>query len=95
MDLEFTSPVFEWRGPAPYYFVAVPEDCCAAIDDAKALVTYGWGMVPVTVTLGTTSWTTSLWPKDGAYVVPLKAAVRKAERVDVDDTIAVRLRLAI
>ncbi|CAN5144252.1 DUF1905 domain-containing protein [soil metagenome] len=95
MDLEFSGLVWEWRGPAPYYFVSVPEDGCAAIDDAKALVTYGWGMIPVTVTLGATTWTTSLWPKDDAYVVPLKVAVRKAERVDVDDIVTIRLDIAI
>ncbi len=48
-------------------------------------------MVPVAVTLGGTRWTTSLWPKDGAYVVPLKDRVRKAERVGVGDTVTIRV----
>ena len=95
MDLELSGPVWHWRGPSPYYFVTVPEDDCAAIDDAKAMVTYGWGMIPVTVTLGGTTWTTSLWPKDGAYVVPLKVAVRRAEGVDEGDCVALRLTVAI
>ena len=95
MQLELTGPVFEWRGPAPYYFVAVPDEGCAAIDDAKALVTYGWGMIPVTVTMGSTTWTTSLWPKDDAYVVPLKAAARRAEAVDLDDVVTLRLDIAL
>ncbi|MAS56355.1 MAG: hypothetical protein CMJ44_17370 [Pimelobacter sp.] len=95
MELEFSGPVFEWRGPAPFYFVTVPSESCAAIDDAKALVTYGWGMIPVTVTLGATTWTTSLWPKDEAYVVPLKVAVRRAERVEDGDVVDVRLEIAL
>jgi len=95
MDLEFTASVFEWRGPAPYYFVTVPDEGCAAIDDAKSLVTYGWGMIPVTVTLGGTTWTTSLWPRDDAYVVPLKVAVRRAEGVDEGDDVTVRLDIAL
>ncbi len=95
MDFEFSAQVWEWRGPAPYYFVSVPEDGCAAIDDAKALVTYGWGMIPATITLGATTWTTSLWPKDDAYVVPLKLAVRRAECVEVDHTVSIRLEIGI
>ena len=66
MDLEFTDAVFEWRGPAPYHFVWVPEDDAALIQDLASAITYGWGMIPVAVTIGATTWTTSLWPKDGS-----------------------------
>ena len=95
MQLELSGPVFEWRGPAPFYFVAVPDDGCAAIDDARSVVTYGWGMVPVTVTLGATTWTTSLWPKDDAYVVQLKAAVRRAEQIEEGDVVTVTLAVTL
>ena len=91
MELEFTDAVIEWRGPAPYHFVWVPEDDAAQIEEVAAAVTYGWGMIPVTVRLGGSTWTTSLWPKDGGYIVPLKLAVRRAEGVDVGDTVTVRL----
>jgi hypothetical protein len=95
MQLELTGEVYEWRGPAPYHFVDVPEDGCAAIDDARALVTYGWGMVPVTVTMGATTWTTSLWPRGRRYVVPLKVAARRAEGVGLGDEVALRLDIAL
>ena len=95
MDLEFSGPVFTWRGPAPHHFVAVPEAESAALDDARAAVTYGWGMVPVTVRLGATTWTTSLWPKDGGYVLPLKVAVRRAESVEVGDVVSVQLSVSV
>lgn len=95
VELEFSGAVHEWRGPAPYYFVTVPDDGCVAISDAAAAVTYGWGMIPVTVTLGRTTWTTSLWPKDDAYVVPLKAAVRKAESVGDGDTVQLVMQIEV
>lgn len=95
MDLEFDGPVFSWRGPAPHHFVAVPEEEAAAIEALAAAVTYGWGMVPATVTIGTTTWTTSLWPKDGTYLVPLKLAARRAEGIELDDVVTVRLTLAV
>jgi hypothetical protein len=95
VELEITGEVFSWRGPAPHHFVAVPDDEAAALDDARRAVTYGWGMVPVTVELGGTVFTTSLWPKDGGYVVPLKAAVRRAEGVELGDVVTLRLTVAL
>ena len=95
MELEFSGDVWHWRGPAPHHFVWVPEDDAAQIEDVSAAVTYGWGMIPVTVRLGGSTWTTSLWPKDGGYIVPLKLAVRRAEGVEVDDVVTVRLTLDV
>jgi hypothetical protein len=91
VQLEFSGEIFQWRGPAPHHFVAVPEAQSAAIAEVAAGVTYGWGMIPVSGRVGGTTFTTSLWPKDGAYLVPLKLAVRRAEGLDVGDVITVRL----
>jgi uncharacterized protein DUF1905 len=95
MELEFTGDVWEWRGPSPFYFVTVPDDESAQLESLSSLVTYGWGMIPVEVTIGITRSTTSLFPKDGGYVVPLKSAIRKAEGINVGDTISVRLGVAL
>jgi hypothetical protein len=91
VQLEFSGPVWYWRGPAPYHFVTVPAEESAELEAAAAFVTYGWGMIPVDVRIGGTRWRTSLWPKDGGYVVPLKVMVRRAEGIDVDDTVTVHL----
>lgn len=91
MELVFDGEVFSWRGPAPYHFVRVPDDEADQIRETAAAVTYGWGMVPVTVTVGETSVTTSLWPKDGSYVVPLKDALRRPEGIGLEDVVTVRL----
>ena len=91
MELRFTGEVWYWRGPAPFHFVTAPDDASGALESASALVSYGWGMIPVTARLGDTEWTTSLWPKDGGYVVPLKDAVRRAEDVAEGDTVEVGL----
>jgi hypothetical protein len=91
VDLSFSGELWYWRGPAPFHFVTVPEPEAGLIADASALVSYGWGMIPVAAEIGGTRWTTSLWPKDGQYVVPVKALVRKAERLGVGDEVTVRL----
>ena len=87
MRLAFEAEVFQWRGPSPYYFVAVPEPMCDDLRVAAHDVSYGWGVVPVTVQIGVTSWTTSLFPKDGGYLVPLKDRVREAEDIAQDDIV--------
>jgi hypothetical protein len=95
MDLEFTGEIWFWRGPAPWHFVTVPREECRELATAAEFVSYGWGMIPVTARIGTTRWTTSLFPKDGRYLVPVKAAVQKAERLDVGDTVTVRLTVDV
>jgi hypothetical protein len=57
----------------------------------STVVTYGWGMVPVTARIGGSEWVTSLTPKDGGYALPLKDAVRAAEGLGIGDPVTVRL----
>jgi hypothetical protein len=95
MQVEFSGDVWFWRGPSPYHFVTLPTDQSAQVKAVSAGVTYGWGMVPVTAAIGSTTWTTSLFPKDGGYLLPVKDAVRAAESLDVGDTVGVRLAIDV
>ena len=95
MDLEFSGEMWFWKGPSPWHFVTVPEEDCLELEETSALVSYGWGMIPVAARIGGTGWTTSLFPKDGRYVVPVKAWVRKAEGLEVGDTVTVRLTVEV
>ena len=95
MELEFSGAVFEWRGPSPFHFVAVPEEESAMLESVSSLVTYGWGMIPVDVEIGATQWTTSLYPKDDRYVVPLKSVIRRAEGIEIGDVVTVHLGVAL
>lgn len=91
LALEFTGEVWFWRGPAPHHFVTVPDADCAALATASTSVSYGWGMIPVAARIGQTRWTTSLFPKGGRYLVPIKVAARRAEGIEVGDAVTVRL----
>jgi hypothetical protein len=95
MDLEFSGELWFWRGPAPWHFVTVPEPECGELAAASAFVTYGWGMIPVTARIGGTGWKTALFPKDGRYIVPVKAHVRRVEALEVGDTVAVGLSVDV
>ncbi len=91
MIVRFSAEIWYWRGPAPWYFVTVPEEQSRDLAEVSDVVTYGWGMIPVRVRIGRTEWKTSLWPKDGRYIVPIRASVREAEHIDEGDTVSVRL----
>lgn len=95
MILEFEGEAIWWRGPAPFVFVPVPPDLSADIRSVSSQVTYGWGVIPASVRIGKTAYTTSLFPKDGGYLVPVKVAVQRAEGVKVGDQVAVRVELDI
>lgn len=93
MSLEFTGEIWRWVGPAPYYFVTVPPEGCETLREVSSFVSYGWGMIPVRARVGGTTWKTSLFPKEGRYLVPLKDSVRKAEGLAEGDRVTVRLEV--
>jgi len=93
VDWVFDGKVIEWRGPAPYFFVVMPESDSAELKEAARSLIY-WGQVPVHVVIGNTEFSTAVFPKDGRYLVPLRAAIRKAEGIDEGDVVSVTLRPA-
>ncbi|MFD7527681.1 DUF1905 domain-containing protein [Streptomyces sp. NPDC059849] len=95
MHVEFTGRVIEWRGPSPFYFAAVPAEQAADIREVAALATYGWGAVPVDARIGGTAFTTSLFPKDGSYLLPLKNAVRRPEGLSAGDEVTVAMTVQL
>jgi hypothetical protein len=95
MNIEFDGKIWFWRGPAPWYFVTVPAEQSRDLNVISGLVTYGWGMIPVQARIGKTEWKTSLFPKDGRYIVPIKASVRRAENLEEGDDVTVRLEVRL
>ena len=93
MELEFVGEVIEWRGPAPFYYVVIPEDESDAIASVATAFTYGWGVIPVRAEVAGMTFTTSLFPRDGGYLLPLKDAVRRPAGIDVGDRVEVELSL--
>ncbi len=93
LKFEISGTVIEWRGPAPFYFLPTPVEITEEIELYKRELTYGWGVIPAKVTIGTTTVTTSLIPKDGSFYIPLKVALRKPTFVSVGDEIKLSLEL--
>jgi hypothetical protein len=92
-EIVFETVIIEWRGPAPFLFAPVPDEHVGALRYAAMTESYGWGVVPVVATIGDTLFATSLFPRDGGYLLPVKVAVQRSEQVGVGDRIAVRMRV--
>lgn len=93
MIIEFEGAIFHWRGPAPFLFVAVPEEPSRDLKAISARVTYGWGVIPVYARIGQTEWKTSLFPKEGRYLVPIKKSVQQAEHLGEGDHVVVQIEV--
>lgn len=93
LDLTFSGEIWHWRGPAPHHFITVPPKESAELRAIAAIVTYGWGMIPVRARIGRSVWDTSLFAKDGGYVLPVKAVVRDVEGLTQGDIAAVRMSI--
>jgi uncharacterized protein DUF1905 len=91
MHLRFVGRVIEWRGPAPFYFVPVPDEESVDIRAVAAMATYGWGVIPVQARIDEVEFQTSLFPKDGGYLLPLKDAVRRPYGLSPGDDVSVEM----
>ena len=95
MEYTFSARVIEWRGPSPYYYLPVPAEESADIVEVAAMASYGWGVIPVAARIGEVDFSTSLFPKDGGYLLPLKDAVRNPAGLDVGDEVTVELSVRL
>jgi hypothetical protein len=93
----FDAELWLWdaRPSDSWTFVSLPDEASAEIREVAGAIPRGFGSVRVTVTIGASTWKTSIFPdaKSGVYVLPLKKAVRKAEGVEAGDTATVRVEL--
>ena len=93
---EFTAPLWRYPGAGGWHFVSMPPGIADEIADMPAGNRAGVGSVRVAVTVGTTSWRTSLFPdsKTGTYLLPVKEAVRDAENLETGDVVRAQVQIA-
>ena len=93
IEVEFSGELYHWRGPSPYHFIRVPDGVSEGIREVANAVSYGWGVIPVKVRIGESDFSTSLFPKDGGYLLPVKDAIRKGEGLVLGDTVLVEMAI--
>lgn len=97
---QFTLEAKVWLYPgetAAWHFVTLPQKESELIKELFAPAKRGFGSLPVLVTVGKTQWKTSIFPdkKAGAYLLPLKAEVRKKENLSAGDVMRFTVEIRI
>jgi len=94
---EFAAEVWEWQGPASWCFVSLPEELTDEIDDRFSHRAAGFGSIRVEVTVGSTTWRTSVFPDStrGTLILPMKKEVRRREGLDVGSPVRVTLTVVL
>jgi uncharacterized protein DUF1905 len=92
---EFAALLWRYPGADGWHFVSLPSEISADITDLTAGARRGFGSVPVAVTVGASSWRTSIFPesKIGAFLLPVKRAIRMAEHLEAGDEVRARLEV--
>jgi hypothetical protein len=85
----FETRIIEWRGPSPFFYAPIPAQYVDELRRLVKIVSYGWGVAPVEAQIGDVAFKTSLFPKDGGYLLPLKDAVRRQANITAGDVIVV------
>lgn len=95
--ITFTAELWEWQGPASWHFLTVPGPLSEELREETDGQAAGFGSLPVRVTVGGTSWETSVFPskEHGGYLLPVKKPVRRKEDLLVGDEVEVRLELRL
>lgn len=88
----FTSELWEWASRDNWFFVTVPEPHASDIADQPRMPR-GFGSVRVRATIGTSTWTTSIFPGTGSWSLPVKRSVRNAERLEPGHPVSVEIEL--
>jgi hypothetical protein len=95
---EFEAALWEHAGEkASWYLLSVPLEHGEEIRFVTSKYRTGFGSVKVNVTIGSSTWQTSLFPsaKTGSYVLLIKKAIRVAESISVGDTVKVCLQTTV
>lgn len=93
IQFRFKAEVIHWRGPSPYFFAPIPESHGEEIKKIAEFATYGWGVIPVEATIDGVIFRTSLFPKQGSYLLPLKDAVRRKCNLTAGDSISASIAI--
>jgi hypothetical protein len=94
---EMQAKVWVYPGVGGWHFLTLPKKQSHIIKKAFGTLNQGWGSIPVIVTIGQTTWKTSIFPdtKADSYQLPLKSEARKKEKIVAGDTITFTIEIKV
>lgn len=92
-DFKCKGEIFEWRGPAPFYFVALDSKTAKIVKERARELSYGWGVIHIHGQINKVDFNTAIIPKDGTYFVPIKDSIRKKLKLEIGDLVRFQFNL--
>lgn len=95
-NFSFQAKLIKWFGDkGAWFFITLPVELSRDIDNLFSDQKRGWGSLPVIVKLGKSQWQTSIFPdkKSACYLLPVKAQIRKEEKIDSGDNVTIELSI--
>jgi hypothetical protein len=99
LSFSFVGECWLWQSTGTaWHFISLPKDASEEIkffSENRHEKRRGWGAVSVQVVIGNTSWETSIFPSSESkvYILPIKADVRKKEKILVGNDVKVKLKI--
>jgi len=96
-DFSIRAKVWRYPGKAAWYFISIPKHKTQEIKKTFGSMARGWGSLPVAVTVGSTTWHTSIFPdsKTDTYLLPVKAEIRKKEQLSPEKTVLFAIAILV
>lgn len=96
-NFKMKAKLWLYPGKAGWHFLTLPAAESEAMEQMFGSIARGFGSLPVCVTIGDSDWETSIFPskKSGGYILPVKAAVRKKEKLIDGDIVNFSLSVKV
>jgi len=92
-EFKCKGEIFEWRGPSPFYFVALDTRTANIVKEWARELSYGWGVIHIHGEIKKSAFDTAIIPKDGTYYIPIKDAIRKKLKLELEDRVTIHFNL--
>lgn len=94
-NYKIKARIFKWNSKSAWFFVRIEKETAENIKDNFSMFAGGWGSLPVNVSVGNSTWKTSIFPDKGTYLLPIKSQIRKAENIKEDDELNIKLEIIV
>jgi hypothetical protein len=92
---QIKEKIFKWTGKGAWFFIRIDEKISEDIRDNFGILAKGWGSIPVNVIVRNSNWKTSIFPDKGTYLLPVKAKIRKEEKINEEDLVSFQIEIDV
>jgi arsenate reductase len=95
IQYEFSSKIWQYKRKGGWIFISLPQELSREIKEIFKSEEDGWGRLKSYAQIGNTEWQAAIWfdPKSNTYLLPLKAEVRKKEKIKINQIVNITINM--